>query len=154
MLVHTITPPPSWGTLFTTLTSCDLPGTVKARIHLWREHFSSVHRRWAFAHKSCLWSQTTVGSRPLWGRWALTVCAEVIQLRKPTVLLAVQGAGLRPSCRWKSWMWRSWAGVVCGWVRLDVLPNSLQTTELVYGRKMNIRFIWQQLWWTFLQSAF
>jgi hypothetical protein len=35
-------------------------------------------------------------------------------------------AGLRQSRRWKSWMWRSWAGVVTHCERLDVLPSSLK----------------------------
>ena len=43
---------------------------------------------------------------------------------------AVQMAGLRRSRRWRSWMWRSRAGVVtCGlwlWGRLDRLQNSLK----------------------------
>jgi hypothetical protein len=47
-----------------------------------------------------------------------------------SVLSAIRVSGLRPSCRWRSQVWRSWAGVVIRglrlWGRLDVLPNSLK----------------------------
>ena len=50
----------------------------------------------------------------------------------------------RRSCRWRSWMWRFWAGVITHtmWLcsRLDVLPNSIKTLlEAAYGRKMNMK---------------
>ncbi len=62
------------------------------------------------------------------------------------------------SWRWRCWMWRSWAGVVTRglwlWGRLDVLPNSLKRLWrqlMVEKWTFNSR---QQLWWTFLQSAY
>ncbi len=97
------------------------------------------HWMWAFAHSSQLRQRTAVRSRPHWGRWAcrwasprwfLRVCAEIILLCKPIVAAAVRVAGLRRSCRWRCWMWRSWAGVVTRglrlWGRLEVLPASLK----------------------------
>jgi hypothetical protein len=52
---------------------------------------------------------------------------------------AVRMAHLRSSHRWRSRIWRSWAGLVTLglllWGRLDVLPNSLKRR---YGREMNI----------------
>ncbi len=94
---------------------------------------------WAFAHSSRLRWRTSIRSRPRWGqracRWAslrrfLTVCAEILWLRKPIVAAAVRVASLRRSWRWRYWMWRSCAGVVTHglqlWGRLDVLPNSLK----------------------------
>ena len=46
-----------------------------------------------------------------------------------SVSSAVQVTGLRWSHRWRSWMWRSWAGMVTHglwlWGRLDILTNSL-----------------------------
>jgi hypothetical protein len=62
--------------------------------------------------------------------WTSKVCAEIIWLWKSTVSLAVWVAGLRRSHRWRSQMWRSWAGVVTRGLRLggqlDVLPISLK----------------------------
>ena len=47
-----------------------------------------------------------------------------------SVSSAVRVAGLRQSRRWRSRMWRSWAGVVAGglrlWGRLDLLQNYLK----------------------------
>ncbi len=48
---------------------------------------------------------------------------------------------IRRSCRWRCWMWRSWAGYTCLrlWGRLEVMPNSL-------------KFLWRRLMvekWTF-----
>ena len=47
-----------------------------------------------------------------------------------SVSSAVRVTGLIRSSRWRSRMWRSWAGVVTRelqlWGRLDVLPNSLK----------------------------
>ncbi len=110
------------------------------------------HRMWAFAHSIRLRWRTAVRSIPRWGQWVgrwaslrhfLTVCAEILWLCKPIVAAAFQVAGLRQSCRWRCWMWRSWDGVVIRglqlWGRLDVLPNFLKR-------------LWRQLMeekWTF-----
>ena len=42
----------------------------------------------------------------------LLICAEILRLCTPPVSPAVLVAGLRQSHRWRSWMWRSWAGAV------------------------------------------
>ncbi len=108
---------------------------------LWRTLLQSArpHRMWTFAHSSRLRRRTAVRSRPRWGRracrwaslrWFLTVCAEIFGYAKLIVAAAVRVTGLRPSWRWKCWMWRSWAGVVTRalrlWGRLDALPCSLK----------------------------
>jgi hypothetical protein len=41
-----------------------------------------------------------------------------------SISLAVWVAGLKWSCRWRSWMWRSWAGVVCGCETTNSSDNS------------------------------
>ena len=95
---HTITPP--WGTLFITLTPpkcsptraihavCHVPSTYETRIHLWRAHFASGHRRWAFAHWRRHW--TAVRSSPWWGRQACR-CASLRQFdRLCRIYLVVQ----------------------------------------------------------------
>ncbi len=134
MPAHTITPPPQWATLSTTLTSANCSPTQHHTPPLPSDQVSSVkrtpplsarrHRMWAFAHSSRLWWRTAVRSRPWWGRracrWAslrrfLTVCAEILWLCKPIVAAAVRVAGLRRSWRWRCWMWRSWAGEVTSW---------------------------------------
>ncbi len=71
---------------------------------------------------------------------------------KPIIAAAVWVAGLRRSCRWRCWMWRSWAGVVTHglrlWGRLDVLPNSLKCL----WRRLMVEKLTQQLnsWGTVL----
>jgi hypothetical protein len=58
---------------------------------------------------------------------------------KYSVSSAVRVVDLRQSPRWRSRMWRTWAGVVTRALRLggqlDVLPNSLKWCEVAYGRE-------------------
>jgi hypothetical protein len=80
-------------------------------------------------------ARNTVRSRPWWG-WrahrlaSLRLFLQKLFSRANPVSSAVRVAGLRQSRRWRSRLWRSWAGVVtCGlrlWGQLDVLPNSLK----------------------------
>ena len=89
MSAHTITPPPPWGTLFTTLTSVNRSPTqsqaycLPSTRYSWNRDSSimstllqraSGHRRRAFAHWSQLRHRTAIRSRPWWGpqarRWA------------------------------------------------------------------------------------
>jgi hypothetical protein len=62
----------------------------------------------------------------------------------PTVSSAVRLAGLRPSRRWRSQMWRSWAGVITHglwlWGRVGRTAKFSKTMfEAAYGREMNIK---------------
>ena len=63
--------------------------------------------------------------------------------------ISCPGGWSQTICRWRSQMWRSWAGVVTRglqlWGRLEVVLNSLKR-----GRRL-ISIFWQQFWWTFLQ---
>ena len=132
------------------LAICHLPGTAENGIHTWRAHFSSLPVAIEGEHLPTevgLQCRTGVRSSPWW-RWRacrltslrrfLTVCKEMILLCKPTVSSAVRVAGLRQSCRWRSQMWRSWAGVVTRgqwlWSWLDIQPNSLKRRRMVWQR--------------------
>jgi hypothetical protein len=115
--------------------ACVLPSALYSW-NCYLQH-ASGHRSWAFAHLSRWRCRTAVRSNPWWERRAhrweslrlfLKFSAQIIWLCKPTVSSAVQVAGFRWSHRWRSWMWRSWAGVVTrglllwgGWTHCQIL---------------------------------
>jgi hypothetical protein len=120
---------------------CHLPGIVETEIHLWRALFSSMpvaiegeHLPTEVGYDSELQSSQDSGEDDghthelPWG--SLTVCAEILQLCKPTVSSAVWVSGLRESRKCRSRIWRSWADIVTRglqlWGRLDLLSNSLK----------------------------
>ncbi len=99
---------------------CHLPNTVKTGILAWREHFSKVPDTIEGEHLATQVSyddELQLGQDPdeddeYADELSWDVCAEIIWLCKPTVASAVQVAGLRQSCRWRSRMWSENRSVV------------------------------------------
>jgi hypothetical protein len=77
MPTNTISPPPPWGTLFTTLTSENHSPTwhhthcLPSAQYSWNRHSSvkSTLLQRASGHRSGLRRRITVRSRPWWGQW-------------------------------------------------------------------------------------
>ena len=146
MPAHTITPPPQWGTQFTKLTLANGSLTQRHthclpfaryrwnRIHLWREHFSSMPVAIEVGYDAEQQSGQDPGEEDKhaeelpWDDFCQFV-QKLCSCENP-VSSAVLLAGLRRSCRWRSQIWKSWAGeVTLGlrlWGQLGVLPNSLK----------------------------
>lgn len=117
--------------LFTTLTSANSSPT--------RHHRESLPSLWPSVTWIHPWSEH-LPLRCLQKSFPETVCAKIHWLYKITIASAVQVAGLRRACRWRSWMWLAWAGVLTHdlwlWGQLDTANYSETTLETAYGSEI------------------
>jgi hypothetical protein len=92
----------------------------------------------------CSHGPTHLGSRPSQSEIGLMRFSQHYRQKYSSVSSAVLLAGLRRSCRWRSLMWRSWAGVVTQSVivrRVGLTAKfSKMTSEVAYGREINMKY--------------
>lgn len=62
--------------------------------------------------------------------------------KRPATQCRARVASIKQSWRWRCWMWKSWAGIVCsceaGWMYCQFSEMPLETS---YSREMNIQFM-------------
>jgi hypothetical protein len=138
MPAHTITPP--WGTLFTTLTSANRSSTQRVPVAIEGERLPTEV------------SYDAVRSRPWWGRWAHRLGSLILVSESLCRNYSVVQTNSFIRCP------GSLSQTIPRGYTLSAVVRSVgctaklsKTTLWLMVEKLTL--IWQQLWWTFLQSA-